>query len=707
MSVLVNIGKYNGILIDGNGVDALVAPLDASIDISPDVLRIIIAVLENRHLNTEFIDFVSYKALYDAILLCDEYKLGNVLFPPTWFTTGRMIHCEYIHLLEERLGGVVNMDEYISMFKTPEIIPEKCRTIVYADETNRSNDVGITRLGLPVGLKEFKDFNKENPWDFIPNIIKMDISISKKIDVIFYYSKYNINHAFNANDTVIQQRIKTLNKQLLEFSDNLIVDPFDNESNYNYFKFQPNTITWKCNVLSRVREFEPNEHTLNTYEDALNNLHKFSYGFLNADFPWENVVIAGGCISRVLDKRYTCKNSRQADVDIFIIAKTPEERLNVYKNLIEHFKSPRTYYCIRGSVTTVYIVDVMRKFQIVSDNSTNIYDLISRFDLGYLQWAFSNGRFYGTSEAFMAFRHATTTTFNAPRTKINRLIKALYCGFNINPSAEVQSMYDIGDIIKNENNAQVKKIIRDFHKYYYPQSNQAMDEKELNEHHIAMIESDSHSNIITQEISQAVNNMHLGGIFNNNYEILTFKNFDINNIVNHVLVGAQRYVVLMAKSGPIRITSDIATITDIKRNDENFTLNLTISEEFSIFCNMLCDVVFKLYSRQNIDKRLCVNNNLSLEIPEYKINNQEKYGISLLKNHHGSPLNLEEDLHAGDNIQFMFKIGCSLGAKKFINIDVVKMIRYESVGFVDNAQSEDIQPVVTGPAKIQYQSLTF
>jgi hypothetical protein len=185
--------------------------------------------------------------------------------------------------------------------------------------------------------------------------------------------------------------------------------------------------------------------------------------------------------------------------------------------------------------------------------------------------------------------------------------------------------------------------------------------------------------------------MQLGGIFDNDYELSIFTTFNMNNLSN-IHRNNRARTQLLTRTGPLNLTSDMCTVTQFAMDNADANISLRVSEEFNQFINQLETTVYRLYYRDNISKRLSSDTlNIKLSIPMYKIENQIKFGNSILRSHRGLGLNIEEDLQVNDQIQFMFRTYLvSMMNEKCIQLDIVKIIKYVP----EDSPVDDQQPII-------------
>ncbi len=638
-----------------------------------DVMRLLHSIILGNPINGVTLDVVSYKTLYECIKLSEYISMLSNIDTSCWATSSRMLHCEYLYSVRRIVPLMADFDEYLCLHGryTP---VERKQAVIYDAEGNLLPELN--------GVNEYYLGASENPWAFLQRIsdINTTISSDEYVSALHFYSTYDIGGAFSGNNQDTQDMIKKLSWQRSEYSQHMLIDPYTLS---NYFLYSPSCAEkWSCTAISQVPQLQQFEPTIATYEVAHKNLMSFSCGYLGPDFPFKNVVVAGGGPTRTLSSQYSPVKSRAADIDLFIIAETPESRLETLQNIINYFESKapvRTFYAVRNSLTSVFIVDVIRKFQIISSQHTNAYDVVANFDTTHLQWLYVDGKFYGTPAACIASRSHCSQLANSRRIKPDRLIKTLLSGYDIEVTPMLLTKCNISDLINDPKNIRIAAVISDLGKYYYPRSEPDATFEELCESYIANIKDFAKCTIVTTSPATCIENMQLGGVFDNNYELSLFTTFNVNNLSN-VHHNRRSRTQLMAKYGPINITSDMCTVLQVTMTETHTTLKLRISEEFNQFLSMLETTVYRLYYQNQITKRVsCDNDTLTIEltIPAYKINNQAKYGDSILKSHRGSGLNIEEDLRQHDNIQFMFRTYLiNLHNERSIDIDIVKIIKY-------------------------------
>lgn len=524
------------------------------------------------------------------------------------------------------------------------------------------------------------------------------------VEMLLFYKNYKFETIFKENNDQVQDRIDALKKQREESWKLFMVDPHTPEL-AEYFTYTvTNYDTWDCKGISAVPQLNPGETTIAGRDQAMDNLNKFAYGWLQKPvdpnykeaFPWENVVVAGGSASRCVNSGFNLnsKVARQSDVDLFIFAKKFEDRAAVFEKVMRWFGNPAlkpgdrpfAFYGIRGSVTTVELRDVKRKFQIISINCSNPYEIVARFDLTHIQWCMWNGKFYGTPEACRSSRERLTRFHNVRRLKAPRLIKAQFNGYQILKTEEALKELDISDLIENPNNDTLQKVIREFHKGYYPVTDLDMDPKEEQDHILSNIENDTGATLVTCDVDYVLNNVTVSGNFENDYESSLYSNFN-PNIISRMPQNARiTKTIVKSKHGAIRLTTCPMDVTQIANDENGVDLFVKVSkslpveeeEKFRNFITSLETNVYRMYRRADVTRKIFDDDfRIKFSVPRTTLNLQLQRGLSCLRNQQGKALDIETELKAGDQIQIMFLMEIVMAPQeRSVVLKPVKFVKY-------------------------------
>src|ERR1700744_2866228 len=346
------------------------------------------------------------------------------------------------------------------------------------------------------------------------------------INMLLFFRNFNVATCFENNDDTVHKKIEYHNKVRLSLWKTFLVNPhlyatyFEHKSSHEQ--------VWDCTRVSCVKPYNTGDRAIVDFGAACIRLREFTYGLLEKPlndgahtFPFEDVVIAGGSITKILSPNYDINSAHQSDVDIFIFADSAKKRMDVFENIINWFKSydadtkiSNTYFAMRGCVVTIYIKNIRRKFQVICINCATPYDILARFDFTHIAWCYWNGAFYGLPDACNAMRTSVTSVMNIARIKIERIIKALYCGFSIAVNKEI---YDITDLLNDPDLAQIKKYIRELYGWFYPISCAELTHYEEQQHILCMINKDTSADVITDDARVVIDNVVIGGNFNSDY----------------------------------------------------------------------------------------------------------------------------------------------------------------------------------------------
>lgn len=492
------------------------------------------------------------------------------------------------------------------------------------------------------------------------------------IEGLMFFGKYDFASCFAENNHAVQAQIKSLEDSRKKIWKAFLLDPHSGGFS-DYLRFIPtNHTVWNCKGISSVESPEAYDAVIAPADVARKQLSEFTFGLLDKSpnenlagekFPFENVIIAGGGVTKILSPGYNRRNARQSDVDLFIIGKNNEERARVFKKVLEWFHSintetrmSNTYYALWGSVVSIYIKDIRRKFQLISINMSNPHEILNHFDLTHIQWSYSSGRFLGTPAAFLAAREKVARVNNAGRLKTLRMIKALHCGYSLLKTDDIVENYvDITPLVDDPGSHQMQSLLRELHKWYYPVTDLDMSPEEERQHILSQISEDSNATLVTDDPKFVIDNVTIGGNFEDGYESVLYTTFNPAIVENRVVGRRVQRITLRSKHGQIRLTTSIMKIARVIVAESGLTIVAIADGAFRDFCNMLEVTVYRLF-RQHAVTRHLVNDKLeiSFEIPQHKLDKQITSGKSCLRNQRGAALNIEEELHVGDDFQVLF-----------------------------------------------------
>jgi hypothetical protein len=524
-------------------------------------------------------------------------------------------------------------------------------------------------------------------------------SAENYINMMIFFKTYNFSQCFGENNPKVQQRIDELNKERTQAWRLFLINPHEDFLK-DYFAYTyTNYKVWDSATVSVDKPPIIGRTTIVGIETALARLRKFSYGLfdkslnpaITTPFPFENAIVAGGSMTKILDAYYDEKHARQSDVDIFIFASTFDERVRSLERILEWFKStgeaidrPITYYAVSGSVVTIYVKDVSRKFQVISIDNPNPFNILDRFDMTHIQWCLLDGHtFLGTPEACRSMRERVTHMSNLHRLQTTRLIKALYCGYSVKISqAALDEGIDITPIL-DDPNSMLQQYIRQLHIWYYPRSDPEMEPHEERLHILSMIERESKATFITDDPDQVMGKVVIGGNFEHGYESMLFNTFDITKIkrITYNRRNMNNVPVIDTRNSQLRFTTPILTVSKVRKPDgEGLEITLIVDDiAFRDFCAMLENKIFKMYRNTEVTRHILNDKNeLVFIIPKHRLDYQLAHGISCLRSQIGEALNIEEDVNAGDSLQILFSIRILvLPNERAVNLKPEKFVKYQ------------------------------
>jgi hypothetical protein len=535
---------------------------------------------------------------------------------------------------------------------------------------------------------------------------------------VMHFAQLQLETCFDMNNAKVQAVLAKLRLEQAAFVRDpaLLVDP---HSHFEYFKYTPvGDEVWPCVGIAIGPRPDIGEPTIAPLDLAIERFHGFTCGVFQSNgvpdptFPWESVMFAGGGATKILVSGYNQKWLRSSDVDLFPIGAKFEDRKAVMERVIAWFAARGiAYFAVRGSVVTVYLKGVQRKFQIVSTNAQSISDVIGRFDTTHIQHAFYCNKFYSTPAAAMSLRDKITRFGNTQNIKPVRLVKALLAGYDIEKSSTIcNKIIDItvllekdtkqaaADDTNNNNNnptftpnPQLRQLIQEINTYYYPMPMPGYDEDEETNYIMAMCCKDSNATMATNDPKVVWENVTVSGDFNNCYESTQFTTFNpaiIQNKGNRRITTA----VLKSKHGAIRLTSDFAVVTKVNAGDDGVTAWLKITQEFAEFIKTLEGNIYRMFRQGGVGVKMVSDEGIiAVTIARHTIDAQLAKGQTVIRNQRAVPLDIDEDLNAGDRIQFMFLMEFRTSDDdRRVLLKPLRFIKYVSGNVIEHVEGDEV-----------------
>lgn len=491
------------------------------------------------------------------------------------------------------------------------------------------------------------------------------------IDMLEFYRCFKFEQCFDEFNAATKQLVDRLNSEMAKISRVFLINPHD-PFYKDYFRYTPyNGSKWECDKISIFGRPDLGAPTIVSKDVALQRFHEFTCGVFKEIPP---IVFAGGSVSSILSPEYDLEKFKAKDVDMFIggygLEKYSDKR-TMFERTLKHFakgivadkkstrNAPEIYYGVNSSVVSVYPVGVNRKFQIITCNRAAPFDILNRFDLSHIQWMFYEGEFYGLPAAFKAFREKATSFNNTKRLQSNRLVKALYYGFDIVKTEDSVNLIDIGELIKDPSlqNEPLQNVINEFYRYYYPKHDTSVSVEDETRHIKSMVKMDSKALIVTEVLQTVLNNVTIGGDFESDYVAVSCETFNQGIILNRNVGRNVTKLTLKSCNGMIKVLSSILGVARCISGDDGVTITTISEDNFKNFCTRLETEIYPLYRRGGVTQKILdKDGHMVSKFDTYKVEHQARSGRSLLKDQRGAPLNIEEDLKPGDKIKIIFTI---------------------------------------------------
>jgi hypothetical protein len=328
-------------------------------------------------------------------------------------------------------------------------------------------------------------------------------------------------------------------------------------------------------------------------EEAYRRFRELTLGVIEPK-DLAHACVAGGGVMKCLSAKHNVKGMPRSDVDIFVYGGDRERSKRVIGELITKFaKLGDVYFGVRGSVVDVFVKDYPRTFQIISINCRNFEEVITRFDLTYIQMCVVgiNGefRFKATLPAVYAHMTGTSWPANISRLRAERVVKSCLLGFRVVKSPRLGGIETQTNAILNDQEAFVacrNKIYAQF----MPRSLPDVTPEEERNYILSMIHStgDKKYAYITQSGQFAIDNISYEGDFSASYDGMNIETFRFDQVdvrAYHYAIGKKlRYA---ATRKEIKLLSDEMEIENVHENDEGVRIVIKASPKFTEFSTRL------------------------------------------------------------------------------------------------------------------------
>lgn len=216
-----------------------------------------------------------------------------------------------------------------------------------------------------------------------------------------------------------------------DFYDFTLYNPYYTES-YELFNIKdPNKIILNIFYNPNKKEYIKNDKTLRPFDEFIKRFHNFTQN-LFVDFKWNNIIIAGGSINKLLGYTFE-KIPKSTDIDIFIYGTEYQKKITT-EYLINFLKSKfhqNIYFVFRDSVINIYIPNNnLPMLQIIISEYTEAQNIIYNFDIDYVKVFLQNNQVFCTPSFLASYKYQITSVDYYKITH-RRLKKISRSGFNL------------------------------------------------------------------------------------------------------------------------------------------------------------------------------------------------------------------------------------------------------------------------------------
>lgn len=153
-----------------------------------------------------------------------------------------------------------------------------------------------------------------------------------------------------------------------------------------------------------------------------------------ADLDWENLIIAGGLISGLIEKNYNEKDYTNSDLDFYVYNDDynllMKKMLQLYYYFYNKLGDAYSFVYLNSTVVTIISKNYNRVIQIIGIKTNDPMKILRNFDLSHCQVGF-NGQNVIFTEEFIKALTTKTTCIMKKSIHIYRLIKAYQRGYSI------------------------------------------------------------------------------------------------------------------------------------------------------------------------------------------------------------------------------------------------------------------------------------
>ncbi len=185
-------------------------------------------------------------------------------------------------------------------------------------------------------------------------------------------------------------------------------------------------------ILHAPPKYEKAESVTVSNSVFLKRLHDECPNLLG--FNWNNVLLAGGLISGLLETKYDEKLYEKSDLDFFVYDSDENKIHSVLKRTVEYFKQQfETAYIFAYNGTTIITIltpNYKRVIQLIPIKYKTSLEILERFDLTHIQVGFNGADIVATKGFFTSIK-TRVSTIVGNSTQVYRLLKTYMRGYSI------------------------------------------------------------------------------------------------------------------------------------------------------------------------------------------------------------------------------------------------------------------------------------
>ena len=243
----------------------------------------------------------------------------------------------------------------------------------------------------------------------------------------------------------------------------------DNQTTQSVFSISIQKKIDLCLYNKNSDKLIKNISTVSNYEFSKRLIDKLGK-YIDENFDWSNVLIAGGLISGLIDSDYDVKKYEQSDIDIFVYGLDNKKVMRIIQYIYEYFsiKLKNNFYSFayipHSSIISIVIPGECT-LQIIGTLFETKMDVLRSFDMTHCQVGYDDKGIIYTSEFIDAIT-SRTTVITTKSVNAYRLVKAYHRGYSI-ADPEYCYIKNIFHKYTNEHRPKNTDKFYDIHKLQY------------------------------------------------------------------------------------------------------------------------------------------------------------------------------------------------------------------------------------------------